>query len=363
MSTVSANSPTKVDPEQIERLKTEISKLKKTLRFQEDQAVGLAQQLREDELNISRMSGEIQNYKIQLLSLDHVQVSLETQKHNLRINLKQREQIITDQVRRRYQTNLSRIQLLLMQQDPDMLSRMSTYLVRMSDALAIQLSEFRADLETLQTTEQRLISNRLTIAEKQQGLSDEVAALESARLSRQQTLVSLKKDISDDQARLKQWQTDRKRLEKLLAQIEQSTEISNLAVNDREFKQLQGHLPWPATGKVIRRFGSTYENEPYDGILIAAKMRSNVQATHHGRVVFSDWLRGYGLVIIIDHGDGFFSLYGHNEVLLREEGDWVSAQETIAQAGSSGGRSDPGLYFAIRHRGKPVNPYRWLERG
>ena len=102
-------------------------------------------------------------------------------------------------------------------------------------------------------------------------------------------------------------------------------------------------------------------NIRYDGIWIKAPEAAAVKAVHHGRVVFSDWLRGYGLVLIVDHGSGYMSLYGYNQSLLLDTGDWVSAGDTIATVGNSGGRSDDGLYFAVRYKGKASNPKRWLK--
>jgi septal ring factor EnvC (AmiA/AmiB activator) len=100
----------------------------------------------------------------------------------------------------------------------------------------------------------------------------------------------------------------------------------------------------------------------WDGVLIAAPEGREVRAIHHGRVAFADWLRGFGLLLIIDHGDGFMSLYGHNQSLFKETGEWVEPGEVVAQVGSSGGRTRSGIYFGIRHNGEPQNPQQWCRR-
>jgi septal ring factor EnvC (AmiA/AmiB activator) len=120
-------------------------------------------------------------------------------------------------------------------------------------------------------------------------------------------------------------------------------------------------MPWPVKGKPSNTFGRA-RNEGkmrWQGITIPAKEGVTVRAIHHGRVVYSDWLRGSGLLLIIDHGDGYMSLYAHNQSLLRDVGEWVTAGTPISTVGSSGGRDRAALYFEIRHQGKPTNPAKW----
>jgi septal ring factor EnvC (AmiA/AmiB activator) len=116
------------------------------------------------------------------------------------------------------------------------------------------------------------------------------------------------------------------------------------------------------TGKIAIRFGATDDSgRRSSGILVSAKTGTPVHAVSHGRVAFADWLRGYGLMIIVDHGDGYLSLYGCNETLLKDVGDWVGAGETIASSGESGGQKTPGVYFELRAKGQPVDPRPWLR--
>jgi len=126
---------------------------------------------------------------------------------------------------------------------------------------------------------------------------------------------------------------------------------------------LRGRLNWPLRGKVVVRFGATAVDgeRSSQGVLIAAKDGSEVRAVSHGRVVYADWLRGYGLLLIIDHGEGYLSLYGYNETLLKEAGDWVDAGEVVATSGDSGGRKTAGLYFELRRDGKPIDPAAWMH--
>jgi len=129
----------------------------------------------------------------------------------------------------------------------------------------------------------------------------------------------------------------------------------------QDFDKLKGHLPWPVKGRILARYGTSKDQGhlKWRGVLIATKYGTPVKAISHGRVAFSDWLQGFGFITIIDHGDGYMSLYGHNETLLKQAGDWVNAGDVIATSGDSGGQPRPALYFEIRSHGKPVNPSNW----
>jgi septal ring factor EnvC (AmiA/AmiB activator) len=131
------------------------------------------------------------------------------------------------------------------------------------------------------------------------------------------------------------------------------------------FDQAKGKLPWPVDGRLLARFGETRGDDArtkWDGVMISASAGSQVRAVHGGRVVFADWLRGAGLLVILDHGNGYLSLYGHNQSLLKEAGDVVKAGEAISTVGNSGGGQDtPALYFAIRQQGRPSDPAQWCR--
>ena len=176
-------------------------------------------------------------------------------------------------------------------------------------------------------------------------------------------VAKLNDSIRDKGEKLKQKERDRQELEKLLAAIEEA--VVNLEVPEdfQAFGKARGKMPWPIKGKPSNRFGKS-RNEGkmrWQGVTIPAKEGTTVRAIHHGRVVYSDWLRGSGLLLIIDHGDGYMSLYAHNQSLLRDVGEWVSAGTPISTVGDSGGLERSALYFEIRHQGKPTDPARWCR--
>jgi septal ring factor EnvC (AmiA/AmiB activator) len=131
----------------------------------------------------------------------------------------------------------------------------------------------------------------------------------------------------------------------------------------KPFAKMKGQLPWPIKGAIIRQFGSPRFETRWDGVLISATEGTDIRAVTAGHVVFADWLRGYGLMIILDHGGGYMTLYAFNQSLYKKVGESVAAGTVIAAVGSSGGREDSGLYFGIRSKGKPVNPVIWCKKG
>jgi septal ring factor EnvC (AmiA/AmiB activator) len=187
--------------------------------------------------------------------------------------------------------------------------------------------------------------------------------LAQAQTQRTELLAQLEQTIASREERFAVLRADAERLRALVEQLERQAAILPEAdVSQEPIATLRGRLAWPlGAGKLVKRFGRVKgdSGQRWDGVLIAAAEGTEVRAVHHGRVVYADWLRGFGLLIIIEHDDGYMSLYGRNQTLLKEAGEWVASGETIALSGSSGGQRMPGLYFAIRHHGRPLDPERW----
>ena len=170
--------------------------------------------------------------------------------------------------------------------------------------------------------------------------------------------------IADTDAKLKSADEDRHHLEKLLQEVVRITGKMQMPASNHPFNKLKGQLPWPTSGKVLHNFGSqrVANKVRWQGVLISAPEGNPVFAVHQGRVVFADYLRGQGLLLIIDHGSGFMSLYAHNQSLFKNLGDWVNAGEQVASVGQSGGQSNSALYFELRYKGEPTDPRPWLKK-
>lgn len=347
---------------ELKQLSSRISTLQKNMRQQEGESRQLSKALRQSEVKIGKLAKQIQALDKQLSGLGNHAENLEEKRDALRKELKKRALLIEKQIAQQYQMGKqARLQLLLTQRDPETLDRVIRYYDFVNDALKQDMQQFQKKLADLTGTERELSDTEKKMVVKRDQLKLEVKALQISRQKRQYTLAQLKKTLSSDEAKLKQLKLDQKRLQAVLNEIEKSLNFATLVKDDKSFRELKGKLPWPLKGRVRQNFGTVRNNIRYDGIWIQAKESAPVKAVHHGRVVFADWLRGYGLVLIVDHGSGYMSLYGYNQSLLLDTGDWVSAGDTIATAGSSGGRDDNGLYFAVRYKGKPSNPKRWLN--
>jgi len=241
--------------------------------------------------------------------------------------------------------------------DADRLTRYHGYF---SQQRIADMERFQEKLSQLADTEQRLDLQLRKQTEQSQTLAEQSRALKNQRSERSkaiQALADQRKNKADQQAALL---ADSERLRKLINELRsQST-----ALDGKAFARAKGNLPRPLAGKVRHQFGKTRvgTNLQWRGIDIAGEIGATVTAVFRGQVVFSDWLRGFGLITIVDHGDGFMSLYGHADTLLKNPGDWVEGGEAVARAGNSGGSYEPGIYFELRHKGAVENPASWLAK-
>ncbi|EXJ10432.1 Septal ring factor [Nitrincola nitratireducens] len=348
---------------QIERLKREIHQLQSSISQRSTRQRSEQQALANAEREIGRVAADIRKTDQELAELNQNMAGLQSQRQSLERQLTERRELIQTLLREQYrQGRQPKFQLLLQQQNPDQLERMLKYFDRVNRELSEQLRVYQDQLNRLTDTRQSIGATEASILERRERLQAEQSRLSAARAEREKQIKELAEQQQREQRQLAQKQQDQEQLQQVLAQIQRSLELSNLTRDNQTFASLRGKLPWPIQGAVSRRFGAQHSGVAFEGLLVRASQGADVKAVHHGRVVFSDWLRGYGLVLILDHGSGYMSLYGHNQTLLKEPGDWVSAGQVVATAGNSGGHEEVGLYFAIRHNGRPVDPSVWLTK-
>ena len=253
------------------------------------------------------------------------------------------------------------VKVLFNQESPHTVARTMGYYRSFFAARNELLAQYRETLKQLQALQQRIADTLAQLDTQQQTLEQQQNSLVKAQSNRALAVANLSSSISSKGEQLKQKEQDRKELEDLLQAIEVA--VVNLQVPDnyQAFTGARGKMPWPVKGQPSNSFGRwrTEGKMRWQGNTIPAREGTTVKAIHHGRVVYSDWLRGSGLLLIIDHGDGYMSLYAHNQSLLRDVGEWVTAGTPISTVGSSGGQDRAGLYFEIRHQGKPTNPAKW----
>ena len=251
------------------------------------------------------------------------------------------------------------IKQLLNQEAPEQLDRMLRYHSYVGEARAAAVREFQETLATIKTTRGQLDLEKKRLTAEQERLKQTQARLGQERADRQAVIAKLDAEVATKEERRGQLEADRGRLESLLVELRRrSTEL-----DPEEFAKRQGKLPWPVKGTLSHRFGSSRNDAElsWQGNRFSAEAGTPIQAVFEGRVLFADWLRGYGQLLIVDHGGQYMSLYGSVDGLNKGAGDWVESGEIIATAGTSGGQPKPGLYFEIRKDGKPQDPNRWLN--
>jgi septal ring factor EnvC (AmiA/AmiB activator) len=256
------------------------------------------------------------------------------------------------------------LKLLLNQRDPAQTGRVLVYYQYFGRARASQIAAINSHLADLASLDAQLATEeeRLTALEDQR--KGELSKLQSARERRGRALVSLDAQAKTRAKELERLKDQQGGLEKLVRELRRALErIDRFPTDSKDaFAKLRGKLAWPAAGRLTASFGQTRAGGvKWDGLLVSGAQGTPVRAVYHGRVVYADWLSGLGLLTIIDHGDGYLSLYGHNERLYKEVGERVTAGDTIATLGDTGGRANPALYFEIRKGGRPIDPRPWFK--
>jgi septal ring factor EnvC (AmiA/AmiB activator) len=361
--TAPSKSPNEIEQE-LKALKAEISKFKEMLKTTKGARSELEQELEKIEKTINNTINKIDDIERDLKVGKEKIGQYSKQQDNLLVQRDEQKIQLKAQIRASYQLgNQPYLKVLLNQEDPNKLSRMLTYYDYISEARTKRIKDYNQILTELDQITEQLEYQSAKLNLDRQSLSTERGALESEQKERQATIKSLNIEITRAGTRLENSIKDQKQLEDLLARIAEG--VSNLPtqIDTIAFSSRKGNLLMPVSGTIKNRYGSSRGDGKlkWDGIIITAKTGDPVHAVHYGRVVFSDWLRGFGLLLIISHGEGYMSLYGHNQVLYRETGDWVTAGEIIATVGDTGGQLESGLYFEIRNEGKPTNPQQWCK--
>ena len=255
------------------------------------------------------------------------------------------------------------LKLLLNQEDPEALARVLAYYRYIAAARSEALAGFRETLAELEAVETAAAARRDQLSAERDALVARQRELAAARDRRRNAVAALAASIAERDAQLARLARDAEALEEVLGEIEAAIRDLAIPADYQPFTAARGSMPWPAAGEHANRFGRPRNQGRmrWRGITINAEAGSTVQAIHHGRVVYADWLRGSGLLLVLDHGEGYMSLYAHNQSLLKDVGDWVTAGTPIATVGASGGRERAALYFEIREDGKPVDPARWCR--
>jgi len=254
------------------------------------------------------------------------------------------------------------LKLLLDQKDPLDSERLLTYYRYFSRAGAGDISHIQRQVQRLDALDTQLARQLATLAGLKVTQQAQLQQLAQARDQRRQVLASLTSRTHTRAQRLAHLREQQADLTRLLQRLIRAPHPSAPSRLTGAFSRLRGQLAWPVAGRIRSLFGQPRGGGlAWDGIVIDTRLDAPVHAICAGRVVYSDWLPGLGLLIIVDHGNGYLSLYGHNDRLFKAAGQQVAAGEVIAAAGDTGGRAQPQLYFEIRHAGVPLDPRPWFR--
>ena len=347
---------------QLQQLQRDIKRINREISSASVRRSTLQQQLRKAEVQLGKLQRDMADNKRNMAASRRELTTLEQQRAGQEKARNQQQARIAMELKAAWQMGQQgQVKVLLNQESPHTVARAIGYYRYFFAARNELLAQYRETLKQLQALQQRIADTLAQLDTQQQTLEQQQQNLVKAQSNRALAVTNLSSSISSKGEQLKQKEQDREELEDLLQAIEVA--VVNLQVPDnyQAFTSARGKMPWPVKGKPSNSFGRwrTEGKMRWQGITIPAREGATVKAIHHGRVVYSDWLRGSGLLLIIDHGDGYMSLYAHNQSLLREVGEWVTAGTPISTVGSSGGQDRAGLYFEIRHQGKPTNPAKW----
>jgi len=351
---------------QLGALADEIQAIQQKLDAQEKERSTLQQALREAELQISESDQRLAEVMQAQEALQQQLTQLDNQRTRLLVAQRDRTDIIEQGIQQLWAVQQGGgLRVWLGDQDPQKVARHLAYLERIVEDQQVIIAEYQQALLAIgenrnaaADTQSQLDIQRETLADAQRALADQQAA-------RQQAIADISATLQTDQQRLAELERDQERLNALLGEIQDvAVRSESLSpANLQPFADTRGTLAMPVNGAPANRFGERRNADiRWRGWLISAEQGEPVQAVHGGRVIYSDWLRGQGLLVVIDHGDGWLSLYARNHSLLRRVGDRVNSGDLIARAGASGGSEASGLYFEIRRDGKPVDPADWIRR-
>ncbi|GAC16090.1 murein hydrolase activator EnvC family protein [Aliiglaciecola lipolytica] len=348
--------------EELKDIQAQIKQKQKQIEKQLAEAKQLQQQLKAAELNIANTAKNIENTRNELQSNKSRQTELISQQQDLNKQVKQQQQALSSQLKSMYMVGEHDFAKMLFNlEDASKMERTFSYYRYLTDARKVQIDEFRALVSKLREVNENLLvkQQELQVLEKEQ--VQQQVQLEQQQSLRQVTLTKIEKKIDTEAAKIEQLQINEQALLKAIEEAERNAKQGPVDLTG--LAKLKGKLMLPTQGKMRNMFGRIRQGQiRWKGVLFNGNTGAPVRAVHDGRVLYADWLRGFGLVTVLSHGDGYMSLYGHNQALLKQVGDTVQSGETIALVGQSGGQSTPNLYFEIRHKGTPVNPSQWFKK-
>ena len=349
----------------LDSIRSDINKIENNLDKDKSQRGKLQRELKKLDKKIARLSKEIDYTKFLIKKNKTALKSLKKELKILEKSLKAQKESLSKQVKAAYiMGKHETAKLLLNQQDTIEMGHAMVYYQYLNKTRSHQILEYNLLVQEKTALKDKISSKTDALAELKKNQYRQKNRFSASRTKRNSLIAQLNTKIVSSEDTLISLQSHRKKIEELLMSLgEVLADIPTKPANEKPFSSKKGRLPWPVAGRIKNKFGGKRARSDlkWNGIVLAEKYGTPVHAISRGRVIFSDWLQGYGFITILDHGDGFMSLYGYNQNLLKKPGDWVNTGEVIATVGDSGGQARSSLYFEIRKQGKPVNPRKWCS--
>lgn len=348
--------------DQLKEIEQTIKQVQREVLELNKQRSEVSRQLESSELAIATTRRQVANLDQQIAQEQKTLASLRKQEEELKQQRGAQQALLGQYLKAAWISGEGEyLKLLLNQRDPVAHARLTRYYQYFSKARAQHITTFNDTLARLGEVSADLAASTDKLLQQQQRLAAEQQSLLQRQSEREALLARLDTSLSSRGDELNRLEQQRVEIQLVLDELTRSMNELALGKNAQPFAGRKGQLPWPVEGRLLHTFGSRHElgDLTYEGVTIAAAAGTPVKAVHSGRVVYADWLGSSGLLLIIDHGDGYMSLYAHNQELYRPVGTWVESGATIAAVGDTGGQRQPGLYFEIRRDGKAENPVNW----
>lgn len=358
------NQDQQATQQQLEAVGLAITEIEDWLSSANQRLTSEQSQLRESELAFSAARDAVDSLQVEIDSLRAESDLLSSEQIELNRKKEEQEAALAALLRAAYIAGDTQyLKLLLNGEDISEGRRMLNYARWLSEYQVSQIADYESTLGALTQNQNQLAANVGKLNSQLAELELERNSLEEIQATREAALLALESSISDRSSELEQLETDRAELSTLLEEIARAMEGVRSFADVPPFAEQRGKFNPPVEGALLSRFGETYGggNLSRQGILLGTSIGTPVETIHGGQVVFANWFRGLGLLVVVDHGEGYMSLYGGNEALAVAAGDWVDARTIIATSGM-GSEDRPGVYFEIRLDGQAQNPENWLSR-
>lgn len=356
----------KVEERQAElsELREELGALRDDLQKDLKRRDRLTASLRDAEKKEAAAAGRLQDVQKDQRANEAKRRRLQEQRRVREEELKGERAVLAGQLRSAYINGRGeRLRLLLNEQDPAKLGRQMVYYDYLNRARNERIQAVLGHLEEIARLDEELAEVGARLAGLAEDAARELAARARAREERGKVLAALRQQIDARGSEIARLEAEEAALDKLVRDL-QALMRDFPVQGEQPFTALRGNLSWPVNGSLASDYGQPRAggNIRWNGVVVSAARGAPVRAVARGRITYADWLPGLGLLVILDHGDGYLSLYGHADTINREVGDWVRPGDVIATVGDSGGRRAPALYFEIRRGSRPENPHRWFAR-